>query len=107
MGLADLPAGTCAALVFLGDMPAVPHGIAARLIGRLARGARAAHPVAAGRPGHPVALFHSAIAFAASMRGDHGLGPVLRRAHGVACFPTTDPGCRHDIDHPEDLDAIW
>jgi molybdenum cofactor cytidylyltransferase len=100
-GIAALPDDAAGAFVFLGDMPRIPHGIAARLAEALAAGARAAAPICGSRRGHP-ALF-SAKLFPAlkSLAGDRGANWLLRAmTHGLALVPTEDEGVLFDVDEP-------
>lgn len=91
-----------AALIFLGDMPLVPHGLAARLAAALGD-AIAALPEVAGRPGHPVLLARRGFALAEGLAGDEGLGRVLRGRDDVVRLPVADEGAVLDIDTPEAL----
>ncbi|MDE8650938.1 NTP transferase domain-containing protein [Novosphingobium album (ex Liu et al. 2023)] len=91
-----------AAFVFLGDMPLVPHTIAARLAARI--GDRyAAMPRDDGRPGHPVLLSRRAFADIARLTGDEGAGRLLRQRDDVLFDECTNPLIHFDVDRPEDL----
>lgn len=90
------------AFVFLGDMPAVPHGEAARLA-RLLGTAYAALPRHSGRPGHPVLLSARAFADIATLTGDEGAGRLLRTRGDVVFDDCPDPAIHFDVDRPEDL----
>ena len=100
-------AGACdGAFVFLGDMPLVPHGMAARLADAIGP-AHAALPRFAGRPGHPVLLSPAAMADAvAHLNGDEGMGRLLRGRADVAFVESDDPGVCADVDRPDDLDRL-
>lgn len=103
-GLAE--AGDAAgAFIFLGDMPLVPPGMAARLVAAIGE-APAALPEWRGRPGHPVLLGRRAFALIEGLTGDEGLGRILRGLAGVVRLPTDDEGVVLDVDRPEDLGAI-
>ncbi|HET8612032.1 MAG TPA: nucleotidyltransferase family protein [Sphingomonas sp.] len=81
------------ALLFLGDMPWLPPGLAARLI-RAGRNGEAVRPRWRGVPGHPVLLRGAALDALEEARGDEGL-----RARGLAVrFLPADEGCIADID---------
>ena len=98
-GVASLPPEAGGAFVFLGDMPRIPHGMAAMLAEALAVGARAAAPICNGQRGHP-ALF-SAELFPAllSLAGDRGAGWLLNAmTHGRTLVPTEDDGVLFDVD---------
>lgn len=100
-------AGQCdGAFVFLGDMPLVPHGMAARLANAIGP-AHAALPRCEGRPGHPVLLSPAAMAEAvAQLHGDEGMGRLLRGRADVVFVESDDPGVCADVDLPVDLDRL-
>lgn len=108
---ASLKAGVAAALdaegafVFLGDMPAVPHGEAKRLAARLGP-AYAALPKNGGRPGHPVLLSARAFGDIATLSGDEGAGRLLRERDDVVFDDCPDPAIHFDVDRPGDLDRF-
>lgn len=108
---ASLRAGIAAAgevdglFVFLGDMPLVPHGAAARLAERIGD-SYAAVPSHAGKPGHPVLLSRRAMADAAMLEGDAGAGKLLRSRDDVVFDDCADPLIHADVDHPVDLDRL-
>lgn len=91
-----------AALIFLGDMPLVPHVMAARLLTVLGEGL-AALPEFGGKPGHPVVLARRGFFLAAALTGDEGLGRVLRGRADVVRLAVADEGVVLDIDTPEAL----
>ncbi len=100
-------AGPCdGAFVFLGDMPLVPHGMAAELSATIGQ-VYAALPCFAGRPGHPVLLSAQAMADAlARLEGDEGMGRLLRGRADVVFVESDDPGVCLDVDRPIDLDRL-
>ena len=95
-------AGADGAFIFLGDMPLVPHGIAAQLAARLGENF-AAIPRYRSKNGHPVLL--SALAFPeiAQLTGDQGAGILLKARKDVAFADCTDEGVLLDIDRAEDI----
>lgn len=90
------------AFVFLGDMPRIPHGLAARLVAVIGP-AYAAMPRHEGKPGHPVLLSARAFADIAVLTGDEGAGRLLRRNGDVVFDDCPDPAILFDVDRPEDL----
>lgn len=100
-GLAAL-AGADGVFVFLGDMPLVPHGIAARLADALEDNI-AALPIWQGQPGHPVLLTRRGFALAEGLGGDRGLGTVLRGRADVLRLPCDHQGVVIDVDTPAAL----
>lgn len=90
------------AFIFLGDMPAVPHGEAARLAHALGA-AYAALPRHEGQPGHPVLLSARAFPDIARLAGDEGAGRLLRARGDVVFDDCTNPAIHFDVDRPEDL----
>lgn len=93
------------AFVFLGDMPLVPHGMAARLLAGIGP-APAALPVWRGKPGHPVLLARDAFALADGLAGDEGLGRALRSLPGVLRLAVEEEGVVLDVDRKDDLESI-
>lgn len=91
-----------AALVFLGDMPLVPHDMAARLIAGLGQNL-AALPEFDGKPGHPVLIARRGFALADDLTGDQGLGRALRGREDVVRLAVEDEGVVLDVDTPEAL----
>ena len=91
-----------AAFVFLGDMPLVPHAVAARLADRLGRG-YAAMPRYGGMPGHPVLLARRAFADVERLQGDAGAGKLLRSREDVIYDDCSDSHVLADVDRPADL----
>jgi molybdenum cofactor cytidylyltransferase len=96
-------AGTAgAAFVFLGDMPLVPHPVAARLSNAIGD-AYAAVPRCQGKPGHPVLLSARAFADVAALTGDRGAGPLLKARGDVAWLDVEDGGVLQDVDRAGDI----
>ena len=103
-GLAE--AGDVAGLfVFLGDMPLVPHDVAARLAS-LIGDHYAAMPCFRGEPGHPVLLSRRAFADVEGLQGDAGAGKLLRSRRDVVFDECPDPLVNFDIDRPEHLASL-
>ncbi len=99
-------AGDCAgAFIFLGDMPLVPHGMAADLLAALGKNV-AAWPEHDGRPGHPLLLSRHGFALADVLTGDEGLGRALRLRTDVVRLPVANPGVVLDADTPKALSAL-
>lgn len=90
------------AFVFLGDMPLIPHGIAAELA-RLLPGHYAAQPRCGGQPGHPVLLSPQALGDVATLCGDEGAGRLLRARADVAFLDIADDAVLLDVDRAEDI----
>ena len=91
--------------VFLGDMPRVPHDMAARLAAGI-EGGIAALPRRNGKPGHPVLLSSRLYPEIARLTGDEGAGRLLRGRGDVVFIETGDPAIHLDIDCPQDLAAL-
>lgn len=107
----SLQAGLAAAgeaeglFVFLGDMPRVPHGIAAHLAEAIGSG-YAALPRHAGQPGHPVLLGPAAMADLPRLSQDEGAGRLIRGRDDVAWLDWPDGGVLLDVDRPEDIERL-
>ena len=102
-GVAGLPTDAAGAFVFLGDMPRIPHDMAAKLTEALAAGARAAAPVCGDKRGHPVLFSAELFPALLSLAGDRGAGWLLNAmTHGLALIPTEDEGVLFDVDQPSD-----
>jgi molybdenum cofactor cytidylyltransferase len=103
-GIAALPSETAAALVFLGDMPRLPQGLAAQLIDAWKAGATAAAPLFDGQRGHPVLLDRSLFGEVARLQGDRGAGALLSTlGDRLTLIPAPDDGVLFDIDTEEAL----
>ena len=93
------------ALVFLGDMPLVPEGVAGALARHLGD-SFAAVPRHHGRSGHPVLLSRRAFPDVALLAGDTGAGHLLKARDDIAWLEVEDPGILLDVDSAEDLDRL-
>ncbi|KQM19533.1 nucleotidyltransferase family protein [Novosphingobium sp. Leaf2] len=92
------------AFVFLGDMPRIPHTLAAQLATAIGDG-YAAVPCHEGQPGHPVLLSARAFADIAGLQGDRGAVRLLSARNDVVRIACADPAILFDVDRPEDLPA--
>ena len=105
---ASLQAGIAAAadasgaLIFLGDMPLIPHAIAGRLAAALGHHF-AAVPCHGGRNGHPVLLSARAFPEIARLTADEGAGKLLRQRGDVAFVDVAEDAILLDVDRAEDL----
>jgi len=98
-GVAALPRDCAGAFVFLGDMPRVPHGIAAQLADALRAGAWAAAPVCGGQRGHPVLFSAKLFPALAAQTGDTGANKLLAAlGDDLALVETDDDGVLFDVD---------
>jgi molybdenum cofactor cytidylyltransferase len=102
---AAIEADADAAFVFLGDMPLVPHGVAARLADAIGT-AFAAVPTDHGKPGHPVLFARAAFSALAGLAGDEGAGRLLRGRDDVVRVAIDDPGIWLDVDVPADITRL-
>lgn len=105
-GFAALPPGD-AALVFLGDQPAVRLGTVRRLVegagpDRLLRPRYRSDPSA---PGHPTLIGREYWPLARRAEGDAGLGPLLMAA-GLRFEPIDVDGANPDVDREADLEKL-
>ncbi|KSB88519.1 hypothetical protein AS593_12805 [Caulobacter vibrioides] len=101
-GIAALDPATEGALVFLGDMPDVPHDLAGDLAAALSGGVEIAAPIHAGRRGHPVLFARACFSALMALTGDRG-AQGLMAARAVALVETDAPGVLFDVDRREDL----
>lgn len=98
-------AGADGVFVFLGDMPRVPHGEAARLAAIIGNNI-AALPRYRGSPGHPALLCARLFPQIAGLEGDEGAGRLLRSREEVVFDEVDDPAVLLDVDRAEDLQAL-
>ena len=93
--IAALPPDAEAAFVFLGDMPRVPHGLAAEL---------AAAPRFEGRRGNPVLVSRALFPALRRLAGDEGARRVLQGlGERLALVDAADDGVLFDVDEPGQL----
>jgi molybdenum cofactor cytidylyltransferase len=99
-----LPPDSDGVLVFLGDMPRVPPGLACDLARTLRAGVDAVAPCFAGRRGHPVLFGRACYPALRSLSGDVGARDVLASiGDRLALVDSPDDGVLFDVDRPEDL----
>lgn len=104
-GVAALPADARAALVFLGDMPAVPPAVLEPLVQALESGADAAVPVFEGRRGHPAGFAAALLPVLGALTGDAGARRLLEALGSrVVEVAAPDAGVLLDVDTPADLE---
>lgn len=103
-GIAALPEDADGVLVFLGDMPLIPHAVLGPLVDALNAGAPAAVPVFQGRIGNPAALSAQLFSYVMALQGDRGARALLEGL-GVSLVrvPAPDAGVLYDVDRPDDL----
>lgn len=105
-GLASLPPVATGVLVFLGDMPLVPHSVLPPLVQALMEGAPAAAPEFEGRLGNPVALSAALFPQVRALAGDRGARALIEALGGrLVRIPSPDAGILLDVDRPDDLPA--
>lgn len=105
-GIVALPDDADGVLVFLGDMPSVPHAVLAPLTEALAAGAVAAAPQFDGRLGNPAALSSALFAQVLALEGDRGARSLIEGLGSrLVRIPSPDAGVLLDIDRPSDIPA--
>ena len=103
-GVQALPADADGALLFLGDMPAIPEAVLRPLADALAAGAVAAAPGFAGQRGHPVAISRKLFGRLSELDGDGGASALLASLGAeLVLIEAGDAGVHLDIDSPADL----
>lgn len=107
--LAALPDPPPAALLFLGDEPAVPLEAVREVLRAWEHGGQAVvrprYAEATEEPGHPVLLDRDAWGLADGLTGDQGLGAALSHAPHLVLHVDVD-GSNPDVDRPEDLQRL-
>jgi len=88
--------------VFLGDMPLIPHDLAAHLAAAIGDDF-AAVPRHGGRNGHPVLLSRRAFAAIAMLNGDEGAGKLLKARDDIAFVDWPSDTIHLDVDRTEDI----
>jgi molybdenum cofactor cytidylyltransferase len=103
-GIRALPASARAALIFLGDQPAIGPETAGRVVAAYrASGRGLVFPVHAGRGGHPLLIDLKYRAEIDGLSSGIGLRELLaRHPDDVLRVEVEDPGVILDIDTPED-----
>jgi molybdenum cofactor cytidylyltransferase len=103
-GIAALPPDAAGALVFLGDMPLVPHAVLAPLAEAILAGASAAVPVFDGRIGNPAALAALLFPKVLTLEGDRGARALIEGlGEALVRVEAPDAGVLYDVDRREDL----
>ena len=103
-GVRSLPADAAKAVVFLGDMPAIPDKLADQLLDALDGAHVAARTISPHGPAHPVAFAREMFESLACLTADQGARALLSTlGPRVAGVFTDDPGVVFDVDRPEDL----
>ncbi len=106
-GMTSIPAEVDAAVIALGDMPAIAPetvGMLVRTFRETGRSALAAGYE--GRRGNPVLFDRTHFDRLAELTGDRGGRDILRTADDAAIVETGDPGVRLDLDERDDREAI-
>jgi molybdenum cofactor cytidylyltransferase len=102
-GLAALDPQIDGVFVFLGDMPSIPHDVAARLAADLGDHAAAA-PRCEGIRGHPVLFSRRLFTTLAALSGDRGAKAVLDDlGSALVLTDVADRGVLFDVDRWSDL----
>ena len=105
-GIAALPTDAQGVLVFLGDMPLVPHRVLQPLAEALQAGAPAAVPIFQGRLGNPAALSARLFPAVLALDGDRGARALLESlGEALVRVPAPDDGVLIDVDRPDQLPA--
>lgn len=105
-GIASLPGDAQAAVIFLGDMPLIPEGLADQLLDAVAAGAPAARVRSPKGPAHPVAFTAAAFPDLLALDGDRGARSVIDGlGDAVASVESDAFGVVFDVDRPSDLDG--
>ncbi|QYF87384.1 NTP transferase domain-containing protein [Brevundimonas sp. PAMC22021] len=103
-GVRSLPPDAEKMVVFLGDMPAIPEGLADQLLDALDGPHVAARTVSPHGPAHPVAFARDVFDALGELTEDQGAKSLLAAlGPRVASVFTDDPGVVFDVDRPEDL----
>jgi molybdenum cofactor cytidylyltransferase len=99
-GLAAMPQRVEEALVFLGDMPCIPPGLAGWLVRRRGGRGPSVRAMIDGHPAHPVLLARADFAAARALTGDRGPGAMLaRRGARTLALPRFWRGAIADLDY--------
>src|SRR4051794_15994077 len=99
-GLAALPQRVEEALIFLGDMPRIPPGLAGWLVRRRGGQGPSLRAMLNGHPAHPVLLARADFPAAAALTGDRGPGAMLvRRGARTLALPRLWRAAVADLDY--------
>jgi molybdenum cofactor cytidylyltransferase len=104
-GLESLPETARYAVIFLGDMPLVPGGVAAQLLAVLKAGAPVALTRCEGLPAHPVAFNRTLFDRLCRLDGDGGARRVIAEIEGAVFCDVADHGSLFDVNYRVDLSA--
>ncbi len=105
-GVAALPEDAAGVLVFLGDMPLVPHAVLGPLAEAIVGGAPAAVPVFEDQIGNPAALSARLLPAVLALEGDRGARAILQGlGEDLVRVQSPGAGVLIDIDRPGDLPA--
>jgi len=103
-GVAALPEKAAGVLVFLGDMPLVPHAVLKPLVEAIEGGAPAAVPVFEDTMGNPAALSARLFEQVLALQGDRGARAILEGlGQALARIAAPDAGILTDVDRRNDL----
>lgn len=106
-GIEALDPAARAALIVLGDQPAVAPEVMRRVVAaQRETGKPIAAPVYGGVQGNPVVFAREVFAELEAMRGDRGGREVVRRDPARVALVQVAAGMPRDVDTPEDLEAL-
>ena len=106
-GIAALPASADAALIALGDQPAIPENVVPRLIARFNDGGAAiVMPAYRGERGHPVLFAASMFGDLITIDGDRGARDLLAQRPDSVVLVEVDAAVPSDVDTAADIDAV-
>ena len=106
-GIEALDPAARAALIVLGDQPAVAPEVMRRVVAaQRETGKPIAAPVYGGVQGNPVVFAREVFAELEALRGDRGGREVVRRDPARVALVQVAAGMPRDVDTPEDLEAL-
>jgi molybdenum cofactor cytidylyltransferase len=108
LGVKSLAQSTQAALVLLGDEPAVPSDTVQALVGAYLREHKAITiPIYGSQPGPPTLFSRSIFSELSALEGDTGGRQLVARYPNLVCrVPFPEQARPHDIDTQEDYGAL-